>query len=154
MYEIHYGRTMPISSGGKRMTETKKLRRLSRAELLELLLAESRETERLRQKLEMAEAALADRHIRMETAGDLANAVIEFNGVMQTAQSAAQQYLENIARMERETEEKCRQILAKAQEDAQRIRSHAAKETLTLAELLEDVSALLEDTEEQTGDKS
>lgn len=136
------------------MTETKKLRRLSRAELLELLLAESRETERLRQKLEMAEAALADRHIRMDAAGDLAHAVLEINGVMKATQAAAQQYLDNIAQMQLETEEKCRQLLAKAQADAERIRCHAAKETLTLAELLEDVSALLEDTEERPGEES
>lgn len=136
------------------MTETKKLRRLSRTELLELLLAESRETERLRQKLEMAEAALADRHIRLETAGDLAHAVLEVNNIMRAAQDAAQQYLDNIARMEQETEEKCQQLLAKAQADADRIRSRAAKETLTLTELLEDVSALLEDTQDQPGDES
>lgn len=137
---------------GKAKSESKRLRRLSRAELLELLLAESRETERLRQKLEMAEAALADRHIRMESAGDLANAVIEFNGVMQTAQAAAEQYLENIAEMKQQTQQQCRQMLEKARADADRIRSHAAKETLSLAELLEDMNALLENGEETSGE--
>lgn len=137
---------------GKANTETKRLRRLSRAELLELLLAESRETERLRQKLEMAEAALADRHIRMESAGDLAHAVLEVNAIMQSAQIAAQQYLDNIAEMKEETQEQCRRMLEKARLEAERIRSHAAKDTLSLAELLEDMNALLEGAEETSGE--
>lgn len=137
---------------GKANTETKRLRRLSRAELLELLLAESRETERLRQKLEMAETALADRHIRMESAGDLAHAVLEVNAIMQSAQIAAQQYLDNIAEMKEETQEQCRRMLEKARLEAERIRSHAAKDTLSLAELLEDMNALLEGAEETSGE--
>jgi len=83
------------------MTE-KELKRLSRAELLELLLIQTRETEQLRRKLEKAEAALADRQLRLSNAGDLAQAVLSINGVMEAAQAAAQQYLDNIIQMEQE----------------------------------------------------
>ena len=77
------------------MTE-KELKRLSRAELLELLLIQTRETEQLRRKLEKAEAALADRQLRLSNAGDLAQAVLSINGVMEAAQAAAQQYLRDV----------------------------------------------------------
>lgn len=126
------------------MTEPKKLRRLNRAELLELLLAESRETERLKQKLERAEVALTDRNIRIAESGNLANAVLSVNGIMEAAQAAAQQYLENIQRMQQETEERCRVLLEEAQAEAKRIREQAKLEHPTLDQLLSDVHELLQ----------
>ena len=77
----------------------KELKRLSRAELLDLLLVQTKEAERLRKRLEKAEQELADRNVQIEKAGDLAHAVVQINGVMEAAQAAAQQYLDNIARM-------------------------------------------------------
>ena len=84
------------------MTE-KELKHLSRAELLELLLLQTKETERLMKKLEKADRMLSDRYLQVEKAGDLAHAVLEVNGIMEAAQAAAQQYLDNIIRMEQET---------------------------------------------------
>lgn len=102
------------------MTE-KELKRLSRAELLELLLLQTRETERLVKRLEKADKMISERYLQVERAGDLAHAVLEVNGVMEAAQEAAKQYLENIARMERETAQRCEKMLAAAREEAQRI---------------------------------
>ena len=96
----------------------KELKKLSRAELLELLLFQTRETERLRGLLEAAEAALADRRVRMDRAGDLAKAMLDINGVMEAAQAAANQYLENMAAMEQETRERCEQLLRDAARQA------------------------------------
>lgn len=106
------------------MTE-KALKKLSRAELLELLLTQTREVEHLRQKLEKAEALLVDRHIRVLEAGDLAQAVLSVNGVMEAAQAAAQQYLDNMAYMEKETKLRCDQMLEDARKEATRIRENA-----------------------------
>ena len=63
------------------MTE-KELKRLSRSELLELLLAQTKEAERLEKKLEKAERMLSDRRLQLEKAGDIAHAALEINGVI------------------------------------------------------------------------
>jgi len=102
------------------MTE-KELRKLNRAELLELLLEQAEEVERLRKKLETAEKLLTDRHLRVEFAGNLAEAVLAVNGVMETAQKAADQYLLNIAKMEEQTRLRCEQMLQQAQLQAEGI---------------------------------
>lgn len=96
----------------------KQLKRLSRSELLELLLAQTRETERLQAELAEANAKLADRDLRMRDAGDLAQAVLVINGVMEAAQKAADQYLENIAAMEARTKEECDKLISEAKGQA------------------------------------
>lgn len=101
----------------------KELKHMSRAELLELLLVQTKETERLRARLKKAESELADRNLRIREAGDLAHAALELNGVMEAAQAAAQQYLENIARMEEETRQRCEQLLANAGREAAQLRN-------------------------------
>lgn len=107
------------------MTE-KELKRLSRSELLELLLLQTRETERLQNLLTQAQAELAERKLRIAKTGNLAEAVLELNGVMQSAQAAAQQYLENMAAMEEETKIKCEAIHAKSQAAARKRLDEAA----------------------------
>ena len=74
----------------------KELRRLSRKDLLELLIAQGRELDTLKAELEDARAALHDRQIRIDNAGSIAEAALQLNGVFEAAQAAAQQYLENI----------------------------------------------------------
>lgn len=75
---------------------------MSRAELLELLLEESRENERLRAQLQEMNEKLADRAIRIERAGSIAEAALQLNGVFQAAEEAAAQYLENVCRLAEE----------------------------------------------------
>ena len=99
----------------------KELKRLSRAELLELLLAQTKETERLARELEKAEQMLADRQLQVKEAGDIAHAALAVNGVMEAAQAAAQQYLDNIIRMEQETRLRCKKTLDDAHLAAQQI---------------------------------
>ena len=77
----------------------KELKKLSRAELLELLLESNRENERLRKQLETAKGLLASRVIEIENAGSIAEAALALNGVFQAAQLAADQYLENVRRL-------------------------------------------------------
>ena len=103
----------------------KDLKRLSRAELLELLLQQTRERERLEQELEEARRQLDDRQIRLEKAGDIAHAALEINGVMEAAQAAARQYLENVEQLEKQTRRRCEQMLQRARLEAVEIRSKA-----------------------------
>lgn len=88
----------PALRGEKKMTD-KELKKLSRAELLELLLESNRENERLRKQLEKAKGLLANRAIEIENAGSIAEAALALNGVFEAAQKAADQYLENVRRL-------------------------------------------------------
>ena len=80
----------------------KELRRLSRRELLEMLIEQMNENEELKQKLDRAESELKDRNIMIENAGSLAEATLKLIDVFEAADRAAQQYLENVRRMAEE----------------------------------------------------
>lgn len=80
----------------------KELRRLSRAELLEMLLEQAEENRELRQRLDEAERALEDRRITVARAGSLAEASLQLNEVFADADRAARQYVENVQRLARE----------------------------------------------------
>ena len=80
------------------MTE-KELRRLSRAELLEMLISQSIELQNCREKLAEAEAALQNRSIAIDKAGSIAEASLMLSGVFDAAQLACQQYTDNIRQL-------------------------------------------------------
>ena len=103
----------------------KELRRLSRRELLEMLIAQTAENEQLKTRLEQAEAQLRDRRIAIDKAGSLAEAALSLNGVFQTAEAAAQQYLENIQRISGQQDELCRALKEKAEKETAQIRQEA-----------------------------
>ena len=106
------------------MTE-KELKKLSRSDLLELLFVQTRENELLKQKLQEAEKALEERQLRLVAVGTLAEAMLEVNHVMEAAQAAADQYLENIAAMEEEAKARCEAMLLAAREEARQILDNA-----------------------------
>lgn len=83
----------------------KELKKLSRRELLEMLLDQSKEVERLRRELKEAKRQLNDRRILIENAGSIAEAALKLNKVFEAAQDAANQYLENIMGMQEDLEE-------------------------------------------------
>lgn len=78
------------------------LRRLSRTELLEMLIVQMEENKRLKQNLNKTKKLLADRKIAIEQSGTMAEAALRLNGIFEAADRAAKQYLENIRRMEEE----------------------------------------------------
>lgn len=86
------------------MTE-RELKRLRRSDLLEILLDLSRENEQLKRELSDARDQLADRTIRMESVGSIAEAALQLNGVFEATQNACQQYLENIRQKSRQADE-------------------------------------------------
>ena len=77
----------------------KRLMKLSRGELLELMLEQSREIDRLHEELEETKAALAERNLRIESCGSIADAAVEVNELFRSAQRAADMYLLNIQRI-------------------------------------------------------
>lgn len=123
----------------------KEVRRLGRAELLELLAAQTEQCERLTSKLARAEEALASRRIAIENAGSLAEAALALNGVFQSAQEAAEQYLENLRlrsenqeqqlqEAEAQARQRAEQILREAREQAEQIRAEAEEYSRSLHE--------------------
>lgn len=103
----------------------KELKKLSRAELLEMLLNQTKEVERLRTELDKTQRLLYQRQVQFAEAGNLAEAMISVNGIMDSAQITANQYLENIAAMEAETRQKCEKMLLAAAQEARRILENA-----------------------------
>ena len=83
------------------------LRKLSRKDLLELLISQGRERDTLQAELEQVKAALKNRQLHIEQAGSIAEAALQLNGVFEVAQAAAQQYLENIRQRSEHIEEAC-----------------------------------------------
>lgn len=71
----------------------KELKRLKRVDLLELLLAQSRENDRLRAELEETRRKLDAKELVLEQAGSIAEAALRLNKVFETAQAAADQYI-------------------------------------------------------------
>lgn len=80
----------------------KELRRLSRSELLEMMISLTEENKKLKIRLEQAEARLRDRRILIDKAGSIAEAALQLNNVFEDADRAVQQYLENVRRMTEE----------------------------------------------------
>lgn len=81
------------------------IRKLSRAEILELLIEQTKENEALEAAVQERELAIAelrkqldDRRIVLENAGSIAEASLRLNRVFEAAQAAADEYLENIRR--------------------------------------------------------
>lgn len=106
----------------------KDLRKLNRAELLELLIAQTKENEllqgqivELNGKLDAMQTQLEQRQILIQNAGSIAEASLLLNGVFDAAQLAAQEYLENIRVLSQQQETYARQTEEQAQEKAQKM---------------------------------
>ena len=82
------------------MTE-KELLSLKKSELLEIMLAQSREIDSLRAQLAEANARLEERRIAIEESGSIAEASLKLTKVCEEAQKAADLYVENVKRKER-----------------------------------------------------
>lgn len=95
------------------MTE-KELRKLKRAELLEMLIEQGKTMAVLREELEVANKKLTDRRIALEEAGNIAEASLQINGVFVAAHAAAQHYLENIQRLSEQQESICKERESKS----------------------------------------
>ena len=92
----------------------KELQKLSRTELLELLLAQTKELEKANSELELLRQQLHKREINLNQAGNIAEAALRLNGIFESAQAAADLYLENVRRPNKlleETQAQCNELL-------------------------------------------
>lgn len=125
------------------MTDNK-LKRLGRAELLEMLLTQVKENEQLKEQLADANKQLESKAIKIGNVGTLAEASLKLNGVFDAAQAAADQYLENIRNTEdvcnllrQDAEKEAAQIIANAKEEAAKIKADSEQYWNEVSEKLE-----------------
>ena len=135
------------------MTE-RELRRLSRTDLLELLLVQRRENEQLRCLLDQAQAQLADRTKQINKAGSIAEASLQLSGIFTAAQDSCQSYVDNIKllserqnavcqQMEQETREKCDRMIAEAELKTQQCWDNCSAKIRQLVESFEGLQQVM-----------
>ena len=99
----------------------KDLRKLSKTELLELLVEQGRENLALKARLEAAEAELAQRRVQIAECGSIAEAALRLSGVFEAAQKAADLYRENCQRQ-------CDELLENARSESRHRRASPGRE--------------------------
>lgn len=105
----------------------KELRKLSRLELLEMLLQQVEENEILRRELDDIKSKLNERTVVGETSGSIAEAALQITGIFDQAQHAADCYLESIRMANAEPEAYVRKIQEDAQMQADKIIAEAER---------------------------
>lgn len=101
------------------------LRKLSRMDLVEMLLEITQENEQLRGSLEEARKQLEERAISVEDAGNLADAALLVSDILESAQTAADAYLENIRQRDEQHRRFCLRIEQNALKKCRRIKQEA-----------------------------
>ena len=99
----------------------KEFKRLSRAQLIEIIYQLQLQIDKLSEQTQELERALNDKRLRLSNAGNIADAALEINNCFRSAQNAAEQYLNEIKAIREETEAERQRILAAAQAEAEAI---------------------------------
>ena len=103
----------------------KEFKRLSRYQLIDIIYQLQLEIDKLTEKNQSLEKALEDKRLRINNAGNLADAVLEINECFRNAQNAAEQYLEEIKAAREEAQFEKEKILEKARFEAEEIVARA-----------------------------
>lgn len=80
------------------MADKRDLSKLKRSELLEIMLAQSEEIDRLRAEVAEKDRLLRERQIAIAESGSIAEASLRLTKVFEEAQKAADLYLYNVRR--------------------------------------------------------
>ena len=83
------------------MSKQNKLRRMSRKDLLELLVLQSKKIDELEEKLNKTNELLENKQILIAECGSIAEASLKLNKIFEVAQASADQYLSNIKNIEK-----------------------------------------------------
>lgn len=115
----------------------KEFKRLSRAQLIEVIYQLQMKQAELSEENQQLKEELEDKRLRIAQAGNIAEAALEVNHVMEAAQEAAAQYLEEIRILRAETEAERLQILTQAREEAEQTIAMAKKTHAALSKKLQ-----------------
>ena len=105
----------------------KEFKRLSRAQLIDIIYELQLELDKVNEEKQELESKLADKRLRLQSAGNIAEAALEMNDCFRSAQNAAEQYLNEIKAIREETKAERQRILAQAQAEAEAIIAIAKK---------------------------
>lgn len=94
----------------------KDLKKFTRKELLEVLVYQGKEIERLQNELRLANEKLGSRELCMKNAGSIAEAALSLNHIFQDADEAGKQYVASIKKMAQIEQEKLKAIEQKEKE--------------------------------------
>jgi DUF438 domain-containing protein len=94
----------------------RELHKLSKKELLEIMVSQGEEIDSLREQLKAANQKLKAREISVREAGSIAEASLRLNKVFEAADAAAAQYLESIKLMRSQEREALTRIQLKERE--------------------------------------
>ena len=99
----------------------KEFKRLGRAQLIDIIYQLQLQLDKVNEEKRELEGELADKRLRLSSAGNIAEAALEINGCFLSAQNAAEQYLNEIKAIREEAEAERHRILAKASAEAEAI---------------------------------
>ena len=99
----------------------KEFKKLSRAQLIEIIYQLQLQIDKLNEEKQALENELEDKRLRLQSAGNIAEAALEINDCFRSAQNAAEQYLNEIKAIREEAEAERQRILANAQAEAEAI---------------------------------
>lgn len=105
----------------------KEFKRLSRSQLIEIIYQFQLQIDKLTEQNQELERELTDKRLRLSNVGNIAEAALEMNNCFRSAQSAAEQYLNEIKAIREDTERARQQILSDAKAEADAIIVRAKK---------------------------
>ncbi len=122
----------------------KELRKLRRDDLLQILINQQKQIDDLNAQLEQGKQALADRDLAIQESGSLAEAALKLNGVFDAAQTAADDYLQQMRKRadelvaeaqarSAEMRQQAENVLKNARAEAERILGGARRDAETFA---------------------
>ena len=131
----------------------KEFKRLSRAQLIDVIYQLQLKHEELLAENERLEKELEDKRLRISKVGNIAEAALEINNCFRNAQNAADQYLDEIRAIREDAEERRARLLADAQSEAEELRAQARAEAKALlAKAREEAEGIVADAKWTKGD--
>ncbi len=112
----------------------KEFKRLTRSQLIDIIYELQLKEATLAEENRKLKAELEDKRIRMSEVGNIAEASLVVFNVMQAAQEAADQYLEEIRQMQSETRETCRQMQSETKDACRQALDKAREEAVAIIE--------------------
>ena len=99
----------------------KEFRRLSRAQLIEIIYQLQIELDKANEEKQVLEGKLADKRLRFKEVGNIADAALVINECFRSAQNAAEQYLDEIKAIREDAEAERQRIIRVAKAEAKAI---------------------------------
>ena len=115
----------------------KEFKKLRRSQLIEIIYQLQLQLDKANEENQELQIELADKRLRLNNAGSIADAALEINDCFRSAQNAADQYLNEIKALREEAEAERDKILAQAQAEAESIIANAKNKSNTHCSAIE-----------------